>query len=117
MKQKATLLLILLIFGFACVPTLPASAQSVDLTAAFKQYQSLKQQGKYAEATPFAKTVIDLVRAEFGIAPFWGSSGTLSAGGPFRNHSLFNREVGRYLSMKSYKSSPNLNLQLDWHRQ
>ena len=53
---------------------LPAWAQSVELTAAFKQNLSLKQQGKYAQAIPFAKRFIELAKAEFGEThPYYAS--------------------------------------------
>jgi tetratricopeptide (TPR) repeat protein len=46
--------------------SLPAWAQSDELYAAFKQYQALNKQGKYAEAIPFAQTFIALAEEEFG---------------------------------------------------
>ena len=46
--------------------SLPAWAQSAELDAAFKQYQALKRQGKYAEATPFAQTFLEIAKKEFG---------------------------------------------------
>jgi hypothetical protein len=46
--------------------SLPAWAQSVELNNAYKQYQMLNKQGKYAEAIPFAQTVIALAKQEFG---------------------------------------------------
>jgi hypothetical protein len=44
----------------------PAWAQSAELDAALKQFQTLDKQGKYAEAIPFAQTFIALAREEFG---------------------------------------------------
>ncbi|MGY9001084.1 MAG: hypothetical protein ACKVIK_14300, partial [Rhodospirillales bacterium] len=46
--------------------SLPAWAQSAELDAALKQYQTLTKQGKYAEAIAFAQTFIALAREEFG---------------------------------------------------
>ena len=46
--------------------SLPVWAQSARLIAAFRQYQSLEKQGKYAEAIPYAQTVIKLAEEEFG---------------------------------------------------
>ena len=37
-------------------------AQSPELTAAFKEYQKLNKQGKYAEAIPFAERVVELAK-------------------------------------------------------
>jgi hypothetical protein len=51
----------------ACtVQSLPAWAQSAELINAIKQPQTLKKQGKYAEAIAFAQTFIALAREEFG---------------------------------------------------
>ena len=40
--------------------------QTPELDAAFKQYRALNKQGKYAEATPFAQTFLELAKKEFG---------------------------------------------------
>ena len=51
----------------ACaIQSLPAWAQSAELLNAFKQLQTPKKQGKYAEAIAFAQTFIALAREEFG---------------------------------------------------
>ena len=41
-------------------------SQSPELGAAFKEYQKFNQKGKYAEAIPFAKEVVELTKSEFG---------------------------------------------------
>ena len=47
--------------------SLPAWAQSAaELDAEFRQYQSLKKQGKYGEAIPYAQTFIALAEEGFG---------------------------------------------------
>ena len=38
-------------------------AQSPELEAAFKEYQKLNKQGKYAEAIPFAKKFVELAKS------------------------------------------------------
>ena len=37
-------------------------AQSPELTTAFKEYQKLNKQGKYAEAVPFAEKFVELAK-------------------------------------------------------
>tara|TARA_Y100001934_G_C11926229_1_gene573610 strand:- start:87 stop:413 length:327 start_codon:yes stop_codon:yes gene_type:complete len=61
---RAALIAVALIAGVIQSPT--AWAQSAALNAAFRQYQSLKKQGKYAEAIPFAKLFAELANKEFG---------------------------------------------------
>ena len=41
-------------------------AQSPELGAAFKEYQKLNKQGKYAEAVPFAEKVVELAKRDYG---------------------------------------------------
>jgi hypothetical protein len=59
-------LLIALVLAAGPIQSPPAWAQSAELDAAFKQYQALNKQGKYAEAIPFAQTFIALAEEEFG---------------------------------------------------
>ena len=70
LRQKITRLtriLFMVAVMVACVTqSLPARVQSVELINAFKQLQTLKKQGKYAEAIAFAQTFIALAREEFG---------------------------------------------------
>ena len=55
---------VVLLTGNTQSPT--AWAQSAELHAAFRQYQSLDKQGKYAEAIPYAQTFIEFAEEEFG---------------------------------------------------
>jgi tetratricopeptide (TPR) repeat protein len=63
MKRIALALLLLWPLAGAL---LPALAQSPELMAAFRQYQSLNAQGKYAEAEAFARTALELGEDELG---------------------------------------------------
>ena len=57
----------LIVLGFlvALSPGL-ALAQSRDLTEAYKRYDTLYAQGRYAEAEPFARRALELAEREFG---------------------------------------------------
>ena len=66
--MRLTRILLIAAVMVACATqSLPAWAQSAELDAAFKQYQMLNKQGKYAEAIPYAQRVIALVEEEFGV--------------------------------------------------
>ncbi len=45
---------------------LPATAQSLELMAAFRQFERLRAEGKYAEAESFAREALELGRIELG---------------------------------------------------
>ncbi len=57
--------LCILCFLVALSPGL-ALAQSAALMEAFKQYQALNAQGRYAEAERFARKALELGQLEFG---------------------------------------------------
>ena len=61
---RAALIAVVLIAGTVLSPT--AWAQSAELDAAFRQYQSLEKQAKYAEAIPYAQAFIELAKEKFG---------------------------------------------------
>ena len=61
---RAALIAVVLLAGVTQPP--PAWAQADGLDEALEQYQSLKKQGKYAEAIPFAQTFIVLAKEEYG---------------------------------------------------
>ena len=61
---SASLIAVLLLAGVT--QSLTAWAQSAELDAAFRQYQSLEKQAKYAEAIPYAQAFIELAKEEFG---------------------------------------------------
>ena len=56
----------------------PAWAQSAEMHAAFKQYQVLQKQGKYAEDIPFAQKVNELAKKELGGAKPIFASGLIT---------------------------------------
>ena len=60
---RAALIAVLLLAGVTQSPT--AWAQSAELHAAFRQYQSLEKQGKYTEAIPYAQKFIEFAKEEF----------------------------------------------------
>ena len=65
--MRLTRMLFMAAVMVACaIQSRPAWAQSAELINAFKQLQTLKNQGKYAEAIAFAQTFIALAREEFG---------------------------------------------------
>ena len=61
---RAALIAVVLIAGTVLSPK--AWAQLAEMDAAFRQYQSLDKQGKYAEAIPYAQTFIEFAEEEFG---------------------------------------------------
>ncbi len=63
--MKRILLALVIPWSLVGAP-LPAVAQSSELMAAYRQYEALKAQGKYAEAEPFARNALELGEAEFG---------------------------------------------------
>lgn len=65
MRKLKRFVLIFLLSVLAFAPEV-VHAQSAELMAAFKQCQKLEKAGKYAEALPFTKMVIELVIKEFG---------------------------------------------------
>ena len=82
----------------------PARAQSAELIAAFKQYQALKKQGKYAEAIPVAKTFVELAKKEFGERHRHYASGLTRLAGLYRDQ-------GRYTEAEPlYKRAPATKL-------
>jgi len=84
--------------------SLPAWAQSAELDAAFKQYQTLNKQGKYTKALPFAQTFIKLAKKEFrethrihaiglnNLAGLYYAQGRYADAEPFYKRSLAIRE-------------------------
>jgi len=65
MRLTRTLFMVAVMVACA-TQSLPAWAQSAELINAFKQLQTLKKQGKYAEAIVFAQTFIALAQEELG---------------------------------------------------
>ncbi len=57
--MKRILLALVIPWSLVGAP-LPAVAQSPELMAAYRQYEALKAQGKYAEAEPFARKALEL---------------------------------------------------------
>ena len=63
--MKRIALALLLLWSFVGAPP-PALAQSPELKAAYRQSKALNAQGKYAEAIPVWRRVLDLEEQEFG---------------------------------------------------
>ena len=99
MTHLATIVSALVLFAFTYIQSQPASAQSAELLAVYKQIQSLSKQGKYAQAIPFAKTFIVLAKAEFGESHQYYALGLNNLAGLYRDQ-------GRYLEAELlYKRS------------
>jgi tetratricopeptide (TPR) repeat protein len=65
--MRLTRILLIAAVMVACATqSLPAWAESAELKNAFKQYRTLKKQGKYGEAIPYAQAFIALAEEEFG---------------------------------------------------
>ena len=90
MTKVAKIVTGLVLFAFTCMQSQPASAQSAELLAVYKQIQSLSKQGKYAQAIPFAKTFIVLAKAEIGESHQYYALGRNNLAGLYRDQ-------GRYL--------------------
>ena len=84
---RAALIAVVLLTGITQSPT--AWAQSAELDAAFRQYQSLEKQAKYAEAIPYAQAFVELAKEEFG------ETHQIYAAG-LNNLALLYSEQGRY---------------------
>jgi tetratricopeptide (TPR) repeat protein len=94
---RALLIAVVILAGPIQSP--PVWAQSAELYAAFKQYQALNKQGKYAEAVPFAQTFIELAKKEFGETHQNYASG-------LNNLTLLYNNQGRYADAEPlYKGS------------
>tara|TARA_Y100000588_G_scaffold284755_1_gene302368 strand:- start:285 stop:785 length:501 start_codon:yes stop_codon:yes gene_type:complete len=79
---RAALIAVVLVAGSTL--SLPAWAQSAELDAAFRQYQSLEKQAKYAEAIPYAQAFVELAKEEFGETHQINAAGLNNLAGLYR---------------------------------
>ena len=64
--DKKICALMMSVFLFLCLSNCPGMARADDLDALFQQVVSLYQQGRYEQAIPVARELLQKVKAQYG---------------------------------------------------